>query len=297
MGGWARFSHFCSKIHHHSFLPLQFSQSNTHPQVALNNSLLPLGKIPHIMGVIFVVNRASPRSLFMYAALIWFPNASSSLFQKLQIIQNSALRIATGCVKMTSIDHLHSETEMLPDQDHLSLISFQYLARALQPYNPSHSIVASSSGIRDEKISLQSQFLNRVSPYLWTVFYPTLIMGLPSNPFILKLFPISILFPTHNRVLQTASPQIAAEEANLPCPCRNLVLLSQLRSSICSSPHSYRDRIGLILNPPLLFLLSGTPFHSFSCSSHSTLLTERHLWERPRLALLFLCGLLSLVPG
>ena len=75
------------------------------------------------------------QSLFMYAAPIWFPSTSPSHIQKLQTIQNSALRIATGCVKITSIDDLHEETEMLTDQDHLSLISFQYLDRALQPNN------------------------------------------------------------------------------------------------------------------------------------------------------------------
>ena len=55
----------------------------------------------------------------------------NNLIQKLQTIQNSALCIATGCVKMTPIDHLHEETKMLPVQDYLSLISSQYLARAL----------------------------------------------------------------------------------------------------------------------------------------------------------------------
>ena len=52
------------------------------------------------------------RSIFMYAAPIWFPITSPSLIKKLQAIQNSALRIATGCVKMTSIDHLHEETKI-----------------------------------------------------------------------------------------------------------------------------------------------------------------------------------------
>jgi len=55
----------------------------------------------------------------MYAAPIWFPNTSPYLVQKLQTIQNSALRIATGCVEMASIDHLHEETKILPIQDHL----------------------------------------------------------------------------------------------------------------------------------------------------------------------------------
>ena len=76
------------------------------------------------------------------------------------------VRIATGCFKMASVDHLHEETKMLPVQDHLSLISSQYLARALQPNNPSHSVVTSRSGIRNKKQSVQSQFLYCVAPYL-----------------------------------------------------------------------------------------------------------------------------------
>ena len=88
----------------------------------------------------------------MYAALIWFSNTSASIIQKLQTIQNSALRIAaTGCVKMTSINHLHEETEMFPIQDHLFLISSQYLAWSLQPNKTSHSVVTSPSDTRNMK--------------------------------------------------------------------------------------------------------------------------------------------------
>ena len=100
---------------------------------------------------------------------IYFPgfcSSSPSLIQKLQTIQNSALRIATGCVKMASIDHLYEETEMLPVQDHLFQICSQHLARALQPNNPSHSVVTSPSGSRDMKPTLQSRFLHHVNPHL-----------------------------------------------------------------------------------------------------------------------------------
>ena len=79
------------------------------------------------------------RYLFMDEAPIRLPKISPSLIQKLQTIQNSTLRIATGCVKMTSIDHLHEETEMLPVQDHFSLISYQ-------PNNYFHSVVTSPLG-------------------------------------------------------------------------------------------------------------------------------------------------------
>ena len=52
-------------------------------------------------------------------------------------------------------------------------------------------------------------------------------------------------------ILQTASPQIAPEEANHPRPYRTT--LSQLRYFFCSSLHSYRERIGLV---PCPFCLS-----------------------------------------
>ena len=91
------------------------------------------------------------RFLFMYADPIWFPNTSPSLIQKLYIFQNSALRIATGSVEIISIDHLCEETKMHPVLDLLSLISSQYLARALLHNNPSHSVVTSPSGSRLKK--------------------------------------------------------------------------------------------------------------------------------------------------
>ena len=106
------------------------------------------------------------RSLITYACPIWFPNAKPSSLNRLQTLQNAALRIATGCVKMTSIGHLHAEASVLPVTDHLSLLSSQYLARCLVPSNPSHSIVTAPSGPRSMKYTLQSRFLPTVSPYL-----------------------------------------------------------------------------------------------------------------------------------
>ena len=73
---------------------------------------------------IHITYKSLIRFLFMLAAPIWFPNTSPSLVQNLQAVQNSSLRIATGCVKMTSTDHLHKETKVFPVQDHLSLISY-----------------------------------------------------------------------------------------------------------------------------------------------------------------------------
>ena len=309
----------------------QFAQSNIHPQVTLSDSVLPLERNPCILGVTFdphfkfnahvksLVTRALPRinilkaltgtnwgqqketilitykslirSLFMYAAPIWFPNTSPSLVQKLQTIQNSALRIATGCVRMASVDHLHEETEMLPVQEHLSLICSQYLARALQPTNPSHDVVTSSSGSRDMKQTLQSRFLHVVAPHLSNGVLPPAEYGTTIKSLHTGAVAASKSLLSPNRVLQTTSPQIAPEETNLPRPYRST--LSQLRSSFCSSLHSYRERIGLVPSPlcPSCGLAPHTTVHVFSCSSHPTPLTELDLWERPRLASEFLSSL------
>ena len=99
----------------------QFAQSNTHPEITMNNFLLPLEKTHCILGVTFnlhikftsnlhtdwvqqtetilITYISLIQSLFMCAASICFPNASPSLIQKLQIIQNSAHCIATGALK------------------------------------------------------------------------------------------------------------------------------------------------------------------------------------------------------
>ena len=158
---------------------------------------------------------------------------------------------------------------MLSVQDHHSLIRSQYLAGDLQPNNPSHSVVTLPSGSRYMKLAIQSRFLHIHR----AVFYRPLIMGPPTSPFILELFPVPSLFHLIT-VYFTVFPKIAPEEANLPRPYRSI--LSQHRSSFCSSLHSYLERIELIPSPlyPCCGVEPHTIFHIFSCSSHPTPLTE-----------------------
>ena len=73
--------------------------------------------------------KALGRSIANYAAPIWSTNASESNIGKIQHAQNEALRIIKGSHKMSSIDHLHIETKMLQVEDHLNLISAQYLVQ------------------------------------------------------------------------------------------------------------------------------------------------------------------------
>jgi len=110
------------------------------------------------------------------------------------------------------------------------------------------------------KQTLQSRFLHFFAAYLSSGTLPPLIMGPPSIPFILKLFPIPNLFHLITVSFRQLPLLITPEEANLPKPY--WTTLSQLRSFFCSSLHSYRERIRLTNPwPPLFLLWSVTHYH------------------------------------
>ncbi|XP_018011203.1 uncharacterized protein LOC108668482 [Hyalella azteca] len=76
-----------------------------------------------------------PHFFVTYAAPVLFPIACPAI-SKLKTIQNSALLIATGSFQMASASHLHSEAEVLPVTEYVSLLCSQYLASALRPHHP-----------------------------------------------------------------------------------------------------------------------------------------------------------------
>ena len=306
-------------------------QSHTHPTVLLDNTPLPLDRNPRILGVTFdphftfsphissIINRTSPRlnilralagttwgasketilltfksliqSLFTYASPIWFPNASPSAIAKLQLVQNHALRTATGCVRMTSIAHLHAESLVLPVHDHLSLLSSQFLARTLVPSHPSHHITSASSGPRTIKHTLQSRFHSSVAPFLINNSLPSDSYRDTINSLHTSAVAATLAARPVNRVLSAVAPPIAEEERSLPRPYRSA--LSQLRSGFCPALNSYwkkidrerDDRCPSCLGPP------HTTSHLFDCHIHPTALGVRDLWDQPRLTSEFLASL------
>jgi branched-subunit amino acid transport protein len=60
-------------------------QSKHHPQVTLNGTVIP-----------------------------WTKTSNATNIQKLQVVQNSALRLVTSAVRKTSVPHLHRETKAVP---------------------------------------------------------------------------------------------------------------------------------------------------------------------------------------
>ena len=59
---------------------------------------------------LMVTYKVVMRPALEYASSIWTPLASSNSINKLQVMQNAALRTATGCTQDTNIQHLHDET-------------------------------------------------------------------------------------------------------------------------------------------------------------------------------------------
>ena len=84
---------------------------------------------------------AITRPKLEYANSIWSPILASTNLQKLQVIQNNALRIATGCTKDTNTQHLHDETEVLPLKEHLKLHASQLKNKANHPKHPLNSLL------------------------------------------------------------------------------------------------------------------------------------------------------------
>ena len=97
------------------------------------------------------------RPFFDYTAPIVYPLYSKTSIRRLQLVQNRALRLVTGCYMASSVDQLQAETEVLPVGDHLELLSAQFLASAQQPDHPSHHVVNLDPGPRRQKETLSSK--------------------------------------------------------------------------------------------------------------------------------------------
>ena len=179
-------------------------QFQMHPDITLEDTQLPLECSPKILGAIidpsisfhkycnYVSDRIDKRnnmlkaleesswgqdkdallltynalgkSIASYAAPVWRTNASDSSFKKIQTAQNAALRTATGAHKMASIDHLNQESLTPRVNDHLDMLSAQYLVNCLEEDHVSHGITIQEP--RPMKETLHSSHHSTLLPTL-----------------------------------------------------------------------------------------------------------------------------------
>ena len=174
--------------------------------------------------------KALGRSIANHAAPIW-----STRLGKIQHTQNEALRIITGTHKMSSIYHLHSKTRMLLVEDHVNLLSAQYLIHGLDTENVCHHITTMGHPPREMKETLFTRHNQTAVPLLANTKKASL------QAVHTSFVNTAIDNMTDNRVLNYRPPPINGEETYLTK--RQRATLSQLRSGHCKLLNSYKKRL------------------------------------------------------
>ena len=87
---------------------------------------------------LMVTYKAVVRPALEYASYILSLIAYSTSINKLQVMQNVALRPATGCTQDTIIQRLHDETLTFLIHEHLQINASQYKQKTQHPSHPLH---------------------------------------------------------------------------------------------------------------------------------------------------------------
>ena len=106
------------------------------------------------------------RSIINYAVPVWNTNLRDTNDKNIQYTYNEALRITTGCQKMSVVDHLHLEANMLKIREHSELLSTQCLARCLEPGNVINSITTMDTPKRRIKQTVFTRHRSTVEPMM-----------------------------------------------------------------------------------------------------------------------------------
>lgn len=295
-------------------------EANVHPPVTIDGKPVPLLKRPKVLGVIHdtmytfaehckqaasrmrkrnnvlkalsgtkwgqqketmvSTYKAISRSVGEYAAPVWGPTASESSWNKLKVAENEALRIATGCHRMTDTDHLHRETKVLPIKKHAEMVSKQYLLSCYLPGHPGHKHVDKPDPPRRLKKNIMME-RNTIAPLVQDdpITKETIKRGIKnihteSVRNVLEQY-------TDNKLLNRPPPEIDKTEESLSRTVRST--LSQLRSSYSMFTRNYQARIDSTVQD-ICPDCNQTPHdvkHLFACPANPTMLTIESLWTQP----------------
>ena len=165
-----------------TLLTIDTHQAKTHPRILITATTGPITKYigglrsresikqkQHLQGLgryIMGTTEGTTNDHQLRCTCLESPNLDDANYRKIQCTQNEALRIATGCYKMSSINHLHTESEMLKVREHSELLSAQYMARCLEPENVCHSITTRVIPKKQMKETLYTRHRNTVEPMM-----------------------------------------------------------------------------------------------------------------------------------
>ena len=221
------------------------------------------------------------KSQLNYACPVWTPNLCQTAWEGLQIAQNTALRTALGCTKMTGINHLHTESEIMTVKPHCEMLSKQFLLATQRPNHPCPVNLNNPPPPRIMKKTLKTRFGTEIQDILprdalTQETYKTKLKSIHTAE-VAK----DIRNNGNNPILNAPPPKINKKEKELPRRTRST--LSHLRSGYSSYLNSYLSRINQDIDDqcPHCNYTPHDTNHLFNCTERPTTLTVRSLWEKP----------------
>ena len=230
-----------------------------------------------------ITYKAITRPILEYARTIWSSIISNTNMNKLQTIQNSALRTITGCTLDTNTHHLHTETKILPINTHMKLHGSQLRQQAQDPEHTLHQLTTQEPPPR-----LKKQTIFHNNNYTTNIDTPpntTTQETIRANTAQIHTQIVSNHMQAipHNKILNTTAPEISKTEQALPHYTRRL--LAQLRTNKSPILHENLHKITPETHPtpncPLCHTQPLNTKHLFNCPKLPTNLGPEALWDNP----------------
>jgi hypothetical protein len=304
------------------FTPDQ-AEYNTTLNLHINNTLIPTVKHPKVLGVTYdpklnyaqhtdlTKNKASKttnmlkaltstnwgkhketlittfkaitRPILEYGSTTWSPIISNTNINKLQTVQNTALRIATGCTADTNIQHLHDETQVLPLDLHLKLQASQLKQKAQLATHPLHKYTTQQRAARNMKQTIfhNNNYTTNINNASTDITEQDIQRNIKSiHTTVVANY---LTNRKYNKIINEPAPKINETKQTLPRGTRRT--LAQLRTGKSPFLRTYKHKIDPLSQPtptcPLCNIHEHTTQHLFTCTNIATHLTPRDLWMDP----------------
>ena len=217
------------------------------------------------------------RPALEYASFIWSPLLSSTSINKLQVMQNAALRTATGRTQDTNIQHLLDETLIFPIREYLQLHASQYKQ---ETQHPSHLLHKHTTYVNTPR--LKNTIFNN-GRYTTTSHRPHTVTttDIKTN---MRHIHTSIVYMNldtrgNNKILRTPPPHIKSSNRYFPAS-----LVASLSNSEQinhpSSNHRHKVDAKTHLSPRCPRCNTHT-HHLFNCNHIRTTLSPLDVWTDP----------------
>ena len=206
--------------------------------------------------------KAVGRSIINYAATVWNTNLCDTNYSH----------------KMSSVNHLHAEANVLKVRELAELLSAQYLTRCLEPENVNNSITTRDPPKTRMKETLFTRHRSTVEPMMIAKDRKATLQAIHTmavNQAVTSL--------RRNVVLDDRPPLFNISEKELTSKERTT--LAQLRSGHCRLLGSYKRRISKDASLYVCADFGKTPHdvkHLFNCPVHPSTMTPSDLWNSGR---------------